>query len=262
MTFNADTHVSEIAAAAPASVRVFQAYGIDFCCGGKRPLGVVCDEKRLAVDEVSRAITEAIQSPASDERDWTREPLAVLADHIVTTYHNALRRELPRLRQLASRARTVHGHRSPHDLTRIEAILGELAADLDAHMKKEELVLFPIIRQLDRRAHPESGVPIAAPIRAMEQEHDSAGELLFELRRITDRYVAPDWACVTWRALYAGLAELESDMHVHVHLENNVLFPRALGRADQQHRDIADQSGHRQRPGGQGDVHEHARDDQ
>ena len=247
MTFNADTHVSDIAAAAPASVRVFQAYEIDFCCGGKRPLGVVCAEKSLAVDEVSRALTEAMQLPAADARDWNREPLALLADHIVTTYHDPLRRELPRLRQMASRVRTVHGHKSPHALNRVEAILDELASELVAHMGKEELVLFPIIRQLDQEhSHTANAMPIAAPISVMEHEHDAAGELLFELRSITDRYVVPDWACVTWRALYAGLSEFEADMHVHVHLENNVLFPRALRRVREQANDVPHQSRHRQ----------------
>lgn len=105
-------------------------------------------------------------------------------------------------------------------------------------MRKEERVLFPIIRQLDRQPHAASAMPIAAPISVMEQDHDDAGALLLELRAITDGYATPEWGCVTWRALYAGLADLESDMHVHVHLENNVLFPRALRRVREKDGDV------------------------
>lgn len=224
MHISESTLVADIAAELPSSVRVFQRFGIDFCCGGKRPLGVVCEEQGLPFVEVANAIDASGAEPAPDPRDWTRAPLQALVDHIIATYHDPLREELPRLETMAARVKQVHGTTAPH-LDRVEQIVGELAADLDAHMQKEERVLFPAIRAIEAG---DGAMRISTPIAVMEQEHDRAGELLGELRRITGGYQAPDWACQTFRALYHGLADLESAMHVHVHLENNVLFPRAL----------------------------------
>lgn len=225
MTITERTTVAEIAAAIPASVRVFQRHGIDFCCGGKMPLVAACQQHGVAFSEIARAIEAAAAGPAPDERDWNRAPVPELIDHIVATYHDALREELPRLESMAAKVHRVHGPHAPY-LGRLDAIVTELSADLRAHMRKEELVLFPAIRAVD--AGREAGMPISAPISVMEHEHDQAGALLAELRAITEGYVAPEWACETFRALYHGLAELESSMYVHVHLENNVLFPRAL----------------------------------
>ena len=229
MTITETTSVAEIAAAVPSSVRVFQRHGVDFCCGGKKPIGVVCEEQGLSFAELAGAIEAAAAGPADEQRDWAREPFGALIDHIVTTYHDTLREELPRLEGMASKVSQVHGATAVY-LARVEAIVRELATDLRAHMRKEEQVLFPAIRALETH---EGLAPLrlSTPIDVMEQEHDHAGALLAELRRITEGFVAPAWACQTFRALYHGLAELEASMHVHVHLENNVLFPRALERA-------------------------------
>ena len=227
MTITESTPVAEIAAAVPASVRVFQRHGVDFCCGGKKPLGVVCEEQGLSFAEVASAIEEAAAAPVTEPQDWSRVPLHVLIDHIVNTYHDALREELPRIETMASRVLRVHGGREPRVLGRIDAIVGELSADLNEHMSKEELVLFPTICAMERGTAGGT-TSISAPIRVMEWEHDRAGELLGELRNMTGGFAAPEWACQTLRALYHGLEELEASMHVHVHLENNILFPRAL----------------------------------
>ena len=227
MTITDTTTVAEIASALPASVRVFQRYGIDFCCGGKTPLAVACEQQGLAFADVASAIDASAEAVA-EERDWSGEPLPALIDHIVSTYHDALREELPRLESMANRVLRVHGPVAPH-LTRLAAIVAELSSDLRMHMRKEELVLFPAIRTIATGSA--AGLPIAMPITAMEDEHDHAGTLMSELEIITDGYTAPTWACETYRALYHGLAEFVSTMHVHVHLENNVLFPRALACA-------------------------------
>lgn len=227
MTITETTTVAEIASAFPGSIRIFQRHGIDFCCGGKRPLGVACRERGIPFAAIASAI-EASTAPSHDQRDWTREPLAAIADHIVTTYHDPLREELPRLEAMAAKVFRVHGGNASN-LARLEEIVAELSADLRAHMRKEEMVLFPAIRAIE--AGGPASVGISAPIAVMEHEHDHAGTLLSELRTLTDGYTAPEWACQTFRALYHGLAELETTMHVHVHLENNVLFPRALGLA-------------------------------
>jgi regulator of cell morphogenesis and NO signaling len=228
MDITENTKVADIASAIPSSVRIFQRHGIDFCCGGKTPLAVACHERGVSFTEIARKIEASIESGMPDERDWTREPLHVLVDHIVATYHDPLREELPRLESMAAKVSRVHGSKAPY-LSRVEALLMELSADLHLHMQKEERMLFPSIRAIERGTR--LVMPMTAMVSVMEREHDRAGGVLSELREITDGYVAPHWACRTFRALYQGLSELEAAMHVHVHLENNVLFSRALSVA-------------------------------
>jgi regulator of cell morphogenesis and NO signaling len=226
MTITETTTIAEIASALPASVRVFQRHNIDFCCGGKKPIGAVCREQGLNFVDITSAIEASRGAVDSDTHDWLQEPLGNLTSHIVTTYHQPLREELPRLQGMAVKVARVHGGRAPY-LGRLDTIVAELSADLLTHMQKEEMVLFPAIDALAQGAVGRP-FPIAMPIAIMEKEHDHAGSLLEELRVITSGYQAPDWGCATLRALYQGLADLEAAMHVHVHLENNVLFPRAL----------------------------------
>jgi regulator of cell morphogenesis and NO signaling len=229
MIITENTTVADIAAALPSSVRVFQRHGIDFCCGGKMPLARACQEHGVPFVAVVREVEAAAQERTADERDWNHEPLQAVIDHILSTYHEPLREELPRLESMATKVSQVHGAKAAY-LVRLEAIVSELSAELRSHMHEEEVVLFPAILALEG-GQCCLGVPISAPISVMEDEHDHAGALLSELRTITDGYAAPEWACGTVRALYQGLAELESVMHVHVHLENNILFPRALALA-------------------------------
>jgi regulator of cell morphogenesis and NO signaling len=226
MQITESTTVADVASALPSSVRVFQRYGIDFCCGGKTALAAACQAQGVSYTQLVDAIQAAARQPAADARDWNREPLQALVDYIVATYHEPLREELPRLEAMAAKVHRVHGSKAQY-LTRLDAIVSELSADLRSHMRKEEAVLFPAIRTVEAGGG-RTPIPISAPITVMEAEHDHAGALLSELRTITDGYVAPEWACQTFRALYHGLAELEAAMHVHVHLENNVLFPRAV----------------------------------
>ena len=225
MTFTSNTPVADIATRMPSSVPVFQRYGIDFCCGGKTPLDVACLNRRLDVIEVFRALAAAA-APDRHVQDWSRAPLHALTEHIVAAFHDPLRQELPRLQQLAARVRGAHGERAAELVDRIDADLGELAMDLTDHMQKEEAVLFPAIRRLE--AGQSGEMPIEMPIAVMEQDHDHAGVLLARLRESTSGYAVPDWGCQTVRALYEGLEALEREMHVHVHLENNVLFRRAV----------------------------------
>jgi len=224
MTITESTPVGDIAAAIPSSVRIFQRHGIDFCCGGKRALGTVCAERGLSFAATVTAIEASASAPSRD-RDWTHEPLSSLIEHIVVTYHDNLCEELPRLQEMASKVARVHGVKTP-TVIRIAEIVEDLSAELVAHMRKEETVLFPAIRAIE-----EGRADVAwinAPVSVMEREHDHAGALLEDLRELTRGYVPPDDACATTRALYHGLEQLERSMHVHVHLENNVLFPRAL----------------------------------
>jgi regulator of cell morphogenesis and NO signaling len=217
------TTVGELVAERPARSRVFEELGIDYCCGGRLSLAEACARKGLDPDEVSRRLTAiAFVEP---ETDWRAAPLAALCDHIVSTHHAFLRRELPRLRGLLTKLVRVHGDRHP-ELRDTLDVFGAFADELTAHMTKEERVLFPLIAGLESGAVPRTPF-VLQPIAVMEAEHDDAGRALAEMRRLTGGYEAPADGCGTYRVALAGLAELEADMHEHVHKENNILFPRA-----------------------------------
>jgi regulator of cell morphogenesis and NO signaling len=232
MIITEQTTIAEIASSVPSSVRVFQRHGIDFCCGGKRPIGVVCQEQGLSYNEIVQVIQASNAQPASDARDWMQAPLADLVTHILQTYHEPLREELPRLEMMAQKVARVHGENAPY-MIRVNAIVAELADELRSHMQKEEMVLFPAVGAIEGQGAQPS-MPLSAPIAVMEDEHEHAGGLLAELRELTSGYVMPEWGCGTFQALYHGLAELEAAMHVHIHLENNILFPRTLKLAKEQ----------------------------
>ena len=226
MTITEQTLVADIATDVPSSIQVFQRHGVDFCCGGRRPLAVVCEELGLSAADIAQEIEASASPRDAAERDWTSVPLAELTQHIVARYHDVLRSELPHLELLSAKVKRAHGSKAPGMLHRVDAAVRELSADLTAHMRKEEQVLFPAICALEQSGA--CAMPLTEAIHVMESEHDRAGELLTDLRAATDDFTPPEWACVATRALYQGLALLESEMHVHVHLENNVLFPRAV----------------------------------
>lgn len=228
MNITPQTQVSEIVVHNPASTRVFHRHGIDFCCGGKRPLGEVCAERRLDVDQIRREIAAADPGDR-DEEDWSAAPLADIVEHILARYHRPLQEELPRLAAMAQKVLRAHGARFPEMIPPLQERLEALVGDLQSHMLKEERVLFPYIVALEKGAAKGSAFgTVANPIAMMEAEHDDAGRLLAEMNRLTGGYRLPEGACNTFRALFHGLSELEREMHLHVHLENNVLFPRAV----------------------------------
>ena len=215
-----DTLVGDLAARHPLATRVFARHHIDFCCGGGRPLGDVCEMQGLDVDAI---VTEIGQELAPQETmvRWDLRPIGDLIDHILNKYHAGLYEELPRLEAMARKVERVHGGKDPERLQRLLQVVLELKAELDSHMVKEEQILFPMIRA-DR------GTGADAPIAVMMHEHDTAGNLLRQIRELTNDYTVPEEACNTWRALWLGLEALEADLHEHIHLENNILFPRAL----------------------------------
>ena len=217
------TPVGELAARHPLATRVFARHHIDFCCGGGRPLGDVCEKQGLDVDAVISEIENELAPEASQQR-WDLAPLAMLADHIVNRYHDSLREELPRLEAMARKVARVHGDKDPERLEGILHVFLELKAELEMHMIKEEQILFPMIRR-------GQGAGADRPIAVMIQEHQDAGDGLHKLRELTSDYTVPAEACNTWRALWHGLEALETDMHEHIHLENHILFPRALAGA-------------------------------
>ena len=235
MNITPDTRIADIAAGNPATIRIFQRFGIDFCCGGKRPLREVCAEKQMTFGELRTALEDAgapgstagsTGMPAADAA------LAELVRFIVDKYHADLRGELPRLGQMAAKVLEAHGAKHP-ELPALVSTFRELRQELEEHMMKEERVLFPYVERLEALDASGRELPaspfgsIQAPIGMMEHEHESAARALARLRELTGGYVPPADACNTFRGLYHGLAELEKALHEHIHLENNVLFPRA-----------------------------------
>ena len=215
-----DTLVGDLDARHPLATRVFARHHIDFCCGGGRPLGDVCEMQGLnvdaIVDEIGRELT-----PQQAVVRWDLGPVGELIDHILNKYHAGLYEELPRLESMARKVERVHGDKDPERLQRLVQAVLELKAELDTHMVKEEQILFPMIRA-------GRGTGADGPIAVMMREHETAGELLRLIRALTNDYTVPEEACNTWRALWLGLEALEADLHEHIHLENNILFPRAL----------------------------------
>lgn len=232
MNITPDTRIAEIAADNPATIRIFQRFGIDFCCGGKRPLREACAEKHMTFGEL-RAELETAGAPGSTEMPAADAPLSELVRFIVGEYHAGLRGELPRLGQMAAKVLDAHGTKHPDVLPALAVAFRGLRQELEEHMMKEERVLFPYIERLEALAASSHGLPaspfgsIQAPIDRMEHEHDIAARFLARLRELTGGYAPPADACNTFRGLYHGLAELEKALHEHIHLENNVLFPRA-----------------------------------
>lgn len=225
---NPETTVGQIVAERPQASRLFESLGIDYCCGGRKPLSQACLEKGLEFAEVTSRLEAALAGTDSGcHRRWLERPLSELMDHILDEHHGYLRQEVPRLRMLAEKVARVHGPNHPY-LVRVHEVVEEFAFDILSHMPKEENILFPRIRAAETGGTAALGCGLAGPIRQMEHEHDGAGQNLAELRELTSGFKPPMDACNTWRALYAGLADLEQDMHHHVHEENNVLFVRAL----------------------------------
>lgn len=221
--------VGELVAERPGRSRVFEAYGIDYCCGGKRPLPEACAKKGVDIAKIVREIAYADADIQDDAIDCGTMPLDELADHIVDTHHAYLEKELPRLVAMSAKVAKVHGD-SDLRLVELAQVVSELAAELQSHMMKEENVLFPIVRQLaDTDTLPQMHCGnLSNPIRVMEAEHDTAGNALERAHELTDNYTPPKWACNTYRALLERLHDLELDMHQHIHKENNILFPKAL----------------------------------
>lgn len=225
--------VRDIATENPAAVRVFEKYGIDYCCGGRVPLGDACATKGLNVHDVIASLEAATAPSTPGERDWTKEPLATLAVYIVDTHHAYVTREVPRLSELAAKVVNRHGD-TRQELSVIQSKLAELGEELVEHQGKEEVVLFPYIGKLERYASGSASEPrscfgtIEHPITMMTRDHDIAGNLMAEIRGLSQDFTPPAGACPTFRAFYAGLHEFEQDLHQHIHLENNILFPRAI----------------------------------
>jgi len=224
--------VRELALEIPSATRVFEKMGIDYCCGGNRSLADACAIAGVTFEDVQLELTEAPRPP-EDEPNFQTATLEKLTDHIVRKHHSFTRLEIGRLNALVEKVCLAHGENHP-ELFRINVLFRELGADLETHMTKEERVLFPYVIRMEAATkqhiplfRPPFGT-VANPVRMMMVEHDRAGELLKEIRALSSDYVPPSDGCLSYQTLYKAFAELERDLHQHIHLENNILFPRAV----------------------------------
>jgi len=229
---SAQTPIGRIAADHPLTTRVFARHRLDYCCGGDRPLEDACEAKGLDADEVMREIEREIEATRAPGGVATRAPGGVatrrwddatareIIEHIVAAYHEPLREELPRLVAMARKVAAVHGDLRPDTLPALATTVASLKTDLERHMAEEERDVFPRIVGEERAGATDR-------FAGLEHDHEEAGAALERIRELTGDYEVPAEACGTWRALWHGLEDLERTMHEHVHLENNVLFPKA-----------------------------------
>jgi len=210
----------------PQLAREFERRGLDYCCGGQQSLADACAAKGLDTEATTAVLASAVSSDATAAAEWTAMDAAELVDHLEATHHRYLWDELPRLSALVDKIVSVHGARHP-ELRDVAACYRAVRADLEPHLLKEERVLFPMVRDLVASTDLPSfhcGT-LRNPIGVMLSEHDAVGELLARLRHLTDGYTSPADGCATYEQCFRGLAEMEADTHLHIHKENNVLFP-------------------------------------
>lgn len=235
MSMTAEKTVRELALENPAATRVFEKLGLDYCCGGNKSLEEACRAANLSMDAVIDSLEMADHSTRAMQADhtWQTEPMADLISHIKTTHHKYTREEMARLAPLFDKVCSVHGQNHP-ELQQVRASFRGLVQELTTHMMKEEMVLFPyIVRMEEAFIQKEPVLPspfgsVQNPVSMMEHEHDSAGNALRAMREASSGYSAPTEACISYQTLYKALADFEADLHQHIHLENNILFPRAI----------------------------------
>lgn len=231
-TFTEEAIVGEIVTKFPKASDIFKSYRIDFCCGGNRPLIDAINEKNLSADEVlDKLNTLYDETVALNETrvDWENISDRELIDHIIHKHHSYLNEELPSLTPYVTRLLRVHGAAQPH-LAQIHRLFNELKVELEQHLIQEETEDFPLILEIEQNRTDENIAKLKKVVENLESDHNHAGDLLKEIREVTNNFTPPENACGTYRLVYQRLEDLESNMFEHIHLENNILFPRALAQ--------------------------------
>ena len=231
--------IGEMVAKDYRAATVFESFGIDFCCKGNRTLEEACEKKKIDAAEVQKALDEMLTSPGEGSMDFNFWPMDLLADYIEKKHHRYVEERIPLLLQYLNKLCKVHGDVHP-ELFEINRLFGETAGELTAHMKKEELILFPYIRKMLKKSKDGSRIvdaphfgTVKNPIKMMMQEHENEGDRFEKIATITDGYTPPADACNTYRVTFSLLDEFERDLHKHIHLENNILFPKAIEHEEQ-----------------------------
>ncbi|HJP63541.1 MAG TPA: iron-sulfur cluster repair di-iron protein [Mucilaginibacter sp.] len=225
--------IGEIVAKDYRKAQVFKNMGIDFCCGGKKTIAEVCEKKGIDPAEVERQLAAVKGGNNDSETDFQKWDIGFLADYIINTHHQYVKDNTAFILEIAQKVARVHGDRHP-ELIRVAEYFSRIGHDLTLHMAKEEKILFPFIKELGyykkigANLHEDDFGRVSTPIRVMEMEHEQAGEDFEAIRRLTADYTLPADACSSYTILFKKLEEYESDLHRHVHLENNILFPRAI----------------------------------
>jgi regulator of cell morphogenesis and NO signaling len=227
--------VRDVALELPQATRVFEKLKIDYCCGGDKPLGEACATAGVEVANLEQMLEEAGKAEAqgNGSLDFQKATLSELVGHILDKHHVYTTEEMARLAALIEKVIGAHGENHP-ELRQIGEVFQRLCADLKPHMFKEEQILFPYIGELERTSLQNRPAPFAPfgtvnnPVRMMMMEHDTAGDLLRELRALSSNYTVPSDGCISYQTLYQALEAFEQDLHQHIHLENNILFPRAI----------------------------------
>lgn len=239
MVLSSTQTVRQLATEIPNATRVFEKLGIDYCCGGGKSLEAACAQVKIPVTEVLRTLEQgSVPGEPAATPDFSQAPLSELVSYIVSRHHGYVKQEIPRLEKLLSKVVSVHG-RNHAELVAIQGVFAALAAELTSHMMKEEMVLFPYVTQMEQALESGKRAPSAPfgtvgnPVHMMEMEHEDAGNALKELRSLTSDYTPPPDACFSYNTLFAALKEFETDLHQHIHLENNILFPRAVALEQQ-----------------------------
>ncbi len=228
-----DETLGQIAAKDLRKAEIFKKYGLDFCCGGKKTVKQACAEKGLDVTKIEQELQQANENPATRPLPYGDWGLDFLADYIVNTHHSYVKKSLPDIRAYAAKVAQVHGVHHP-ELTAVLQLVEEVNRELTSHMLKEEKVLFPFIKDLVAAGNNEKPIQAAHfgtvqnPINMMEMEHEMVGKNMEEIRTLTNNYTLPEDACASYSLLFRMLDEFENDLHIHIHLENNILFPKAL----------------------------------
>ncbi len=222
--------VAEVVSENIKTAHIFKKYGIDFCCGGGITIDKACEKKNLDYSQLKEELLKVDDAPkAYNYNSWK---LDFLIDHILNVHHTYVEESIPLILQYSNRVAEVHGHHYT-EVLKINSLFNAVADELASHMNKEENILFPYIKsllQLELSEEPLSPPPFGSinnPIAMMESEHESAGDIFKEIAKLTNNYTPPEDACNTFRALYAKLDEFEQDLHQHIHLENNILHPKA-----------------------------------
>lgn len=234
MTLTTTKTVRDYAIETPQTIPVFEKLGIDYCCGGNRPLDEACAAANLNLDQVLQSLDAALaEPPRPTDRELRAGSLAELISHIVSTHHTFVRTQIPEIGRLIEKVHSKHGPNHP-ELGEIRGTFTGLGQELMMHLMKEENILFPYIERMEESVLQHEPIlpppfgTVANPVRMMEHEHDDAGAALRMLRKTSQNYTPPADGCTTFRALYTALENFEKDLHQHIHLENNVLFPKAL----------------------------------
>jgi regulator of cell morphogenesis and NO signaling len=233
MNFNDETKVKNIALSNPAARQILEDAGLDYCCGGGESLHEACLHADVPAEEILKRLHESSKQVSPDEANWTSAPLGDLTRHIRERHHRYVREAIARVQPLLAKVKAKHGE-NHSEIADIQRLFTEVGREMIMHMQKEEQILFPYIDTLEKAnsTHGSVELPffqtVRNPIHAMMKEHDAAGELVKQIRKASLEYTAPADACTSYKALYQDLREFEADLHQHVHLENNILFPRAV----------------------------------